>query len=60
MKTIVHFKNKDLEWHIGVDLTNTFNGHTDDKKAIRKAVMAEIGKKWPDAKGFVQRVELKG
>lgn len=57
MKAIVHFKNKDQEWYIG--LTLQFNGHVDDKKAVRKAVMQEVGERWPDAKGFVQRIEVK-
>jgi len=57
MKTIIHFKNKDQEWYIG--LTLQFNGHADDKKAVRKAVMQGVGERWPDAKGFVQRIEVK-
>lgn len=57
MKTIVHFKNKDQEWYIG--LTLQFNGYTDDKKAVRKAVMKELDTKYPSAKGFVQRIEVK-
>lgn len=57
MKTIVYFKNKDQEWCIG--LTLQFNGHVDDKKAVRKSVMQEVGERWPDAKGFVQKIEVK-
>ena len=57
MKTIIHFKNKSQEWYIG--LTLQFNGHTDDKKAVRRAVMQEVGERWPDAKGFVQMIEVK-
>ena len=56
MKTIVRFKNKDQEWYIG--LTMQFNGHADDKKAVRKAGMKEVGERWPDAKGFVHGITL--
>ena len=57
LRTVVHFKNKDSAWHIGLKVE--FNGHAEDERAIRKAVMKEIGQRWPDAKGFVQRIEVK-
>lgn len=56
IKALVHFKARELEWHIGISLQ--FNGHADDKKAVRKAVMDDVGKRWPKAKGFVQRIEV--
>lgn len=57
MKSIAYFKNGELEWHIGI--TIVFNGHANDDKAKRKAVMSEIGKRWPGAKGFVQKIEVR-
>ncbi len=56
MKVRIDFKNRDLEWHLGLSLQ--FNGHADDKKAVRKAVMEELGKKYPKAKGFVQGITV--
>lgn len=59
MKVVVRFKNKELEWHIG--LTLQFNGHADDKKAVRKAIMSELDeKKMSKAKGFVQGFTIQG
>lgn len=57
LKTVVHFKNKESEWHIGLKIE--FDGHADDKAAVRKAVMKEVAQRWPDAKGFVQQIEVK-
>lgn len=54
LKAIVHFKARGMEWDIGVSVQ--FNGHADDKKAVRKAVMEDVGKRWPEAKGFVQNI----
>ena len=56
IKAIVHFKAHGIEWDIGV--TTQFNGHADDKKAVRKAVMEDVGKRWPEAKGFVQGFDV--
>lgn len=56
MKAIVHFKARELEWHIGISLQ--FNGHADDKKAVRKAVMKDVEERWPEAKGFVQNIQV--
>lgn len=57
MKVVVRFKKHELEWYIGLSLE--FNGHADDKKAVRKAVMKEVGVRWPEAKGYVQGIERK-
>lgn len=57
MQTTVRFKNKGKEWSVNLKLG--FNGHADDKKAVRKAVMKEVGERWPDAKGYVQGIERK-
>jgi len=56
MKVRIDFKNRDIEWNLGMSLQ--FNGHADDKKAVRKAVMEELGKKYPKAKGFVQGITV--
>jgi hypothetical protein len=56
MKVRINFKNKESEWHLG--LTIPFNGHSDDKKAVRKAVMEELSVKYPRAKGFVQGITI--
>lgn len=57
MKVRVDFKNRELEWCLTI--STQFNGHADDKKAVRKAVMKELDTKYPSAKGFVQRIEVK-
>lgn len=56
VKVRVDFKNRELEWCLGLSIQ--FNGHTDDKKAVRKAVMEELDIKYPRAKGFVQGITL--
>jgi len=58
MKTVGFFKNKETEWYVGITLQ--FNGHSDDKKAIRKAYMQELDNKgMTQAKQFLQRIEVK-
>jgi hypothetical protein len=60
MKVRIDFKNRNHspeKWSINTLLPN-FNAHADDKKAVRKAVMEELGKKYPKAKGFVQGITV--
>jgi hypothetical protein len=56
MKVRIDFKNRELEWCLTI--STQFNGHADDKKAVRKAVMAELDVKYPRAKGFVQGITI--
>lgn len=56
MKVRVDFKNKDLQWCL--NLTVLFDGHADDKKAVRKAVMNELEERYPKAKGFVRGITV--
>ena len=52
----VEFKNRDKEWHI--NLTPDFNGHADNKKALRRAAMKELDEKGLSAwKQYTQKVE---
>jgi hypothetical protein len=60
IKTVGTFKKDGIVWHVGIDLTHTFNGDPDDKKQLRKAfkeAMKEKGMK--DALQYWQGLERK-
>jgi len=52
----LEFKNKDSHWYLNIKVA--FNGHADDNKAVRKAVMNELEERYPKAKGFVRGITV--
>jgi len=57
MRVKISMKANCQEWEMNL-LLREFNGHADDKKAVRNAVMAELdGKGMSHVKGYVQGIE---
>lgn len=60
IKAVGRFKKHGIEWYVGVDLTHTFNGHVDDKKALRDAFKEAMKEKhMKDALRFLQHMGVK-